>query len=58
MHLFALSPAAAHAQANNGAVSVSEITLSHDTVSIGDLVDLSFVIDMAPGTIVFVPAPM
>ncbi len=43
------------AQATGGTVSVSGIALSHDTVGIGDLVDLSFVIDLAPGTIVFVP---
>ncbi|MGB1655951.1 MAG: hypothetical protein ACPHQP_00455 [Longimicrobiales bacterium] len=50
-----LTAAPALAQETGATVSVSAITLSHDTVGIGDLVDLSFVIDMAPGTIVFVP---
>jgi hypothetical protein len=36
-------------------VSLSEISLSADTVGIGDLVDLSFVIDMPPGMVAFLP---
>ena len=50
-----LSPGQALGQDGGGTVSVSSLALSHDTVGIGDLVDLSFVVDMAPGTIVFVP---
>ena len=50
-----LTATPALAQETGGTVSVSGITLSHDTVGIGDLVDLSFAIDLAPGTIVFVP---
>ena len=49
------SPGSVLAQEGGSTVSVSEITLSGDTVGIGDLVDLSFVVDMAPGTIMFMP---
>ena len=52
---FAIGPAAALTQESGGTVSVSDITLSRDTVEIGDLIDLSLVIDLAPGTIVFLP---
>ena len=52
---FAIDPAAALTQESGGTVSVSDITLSSDTVGIGDLIDLSLVIDLAPGTIVFLP---
>ena len=51
----ALGPGGALAQDAGGTVSVSGITLSSDTVGIGDLIDLSLVIDLAPGTIVFLP---
>ena len=50
-----LSPIQTFGQDRGGTVSVSSLTLSHDTVGIGDLVDLSFVLDMAPGILVFVP---
>ncbi|MDG2283834.1 MAG: hypothetical protein P8L45_11975, partial [Longimicrobiales bacterium] len=45
----------ARAQEDGNTVSVSEINLTADTVSIGDLVDLSFVVDLPEGTILFVP---
>jgi hypothetical protein len=45
----------AHTQEAGNTVSVSEINLTADTVSIGDLVDLSFVVDLPQGTILFVP---
>lgn len=45
----------ARAQEAGNTVSVSEINLTADTVSIGDLVDLSFVVDLPEGTILFVP---
>lgn len=50
-----LAPAPAAAQDTGSTVSVSDIVLSADTVEIGDLVDLSFVLDLAPGTIAFLP---
>jgi len=53
--MVALGPGDALAQDAGGTVSVSGITLSSDTVGIGDLIDLSLVIDLAPGTIVFLP---
>lgn len=49
------SPGSVLAQEGGSIVSVSGIRLSGDTVGIGDLVDLSFVVDMAPGTIMFMP---
>ena len=40
---------------SEGTVSVSDIAVSADTIGIGDLVDLTFSVSLAPGTLAFLP---
>lgn len=40
---------------SSGTVSVSDIAVSADTIGIGDLVDLTFTVSLASGTLAFLP---